>query len=180
MERLTETVQHNKSLFIWAHLSSVCCRNSLRPSNLQTSRCVSYVSWLPMNVQLLARRQDADYWQVKQSKYEYSKVTVPMEKSKKSFHRMNKICWRKVKIRHQSAVFRITHIWSVDIWCVRILWGEPPGSWWATAGRRGCLGIARACSHSWPRVLCKQMLGRWKQKMFFNRIQTDHTALVSL
>lgn len=73
--------------------------------------------------------------------------------------------------------FRITHIWSVDIWCVRILWGEPPGSWWATAGRRGCLGIARACSHSWPHVLCKQMLGRWKQKMFFNRIQTDHTAL---
>jgi hypothetical protein len=36
--------------------SSVCCRNSFRPSKRHVSRCVSYVSWFPMNAHL--RRQD--------------------------------------------------------------------------------------------------------------------------
>ena len=35
--------------------SSVCCRNSFRPSKRHVSKCVSYVSWFPMNVHLEGR-----------------------------------------------------------------------------------------------------------------------------
>lgn len=52
---------------------------------------------------------------------------------------------------------RLTHIWSVDIWCAHILWGAPPGSWWAVGGRRGCWDSGLACSHSWPHVPCRDI-----------------------
>lgn len=140
---INSSVCDEYSLSMSAHLSSVCCRNSFRPSNLHTSRCVSYVSWLPMNVQLSGSRGDADQW-------------IIAEQWRTSGEPANEEWYGTTKRQTHICVFLgLTHIWSVDIWCARILWGELPGSWWAVGGRRGCWGSGLACSHNWPHVLCR-------------------------
>lgn len=149
------------------HLSSVCCRNSFRPSNLHTSRCVSYVSWLPMNVQLSARRgRLVEYEYYINDEIRADEIEKEWLKLSKRWNRPWSIISYVLYMRSGERCSKIfvkmcfflglTHIWSVDIWCVHILWGEPPGSWWAAGDRRGCWGSGPACSHNWPRVLCRE------------------------